>query len=267
MQPADIFLKEILAHPDDDTPRLVFADWLDEQGDAAGAARAEFIRLQCQTAMVSGARVRLLDQEMRHQELLRQYAAEWAAPLSGFARDCRFQRGFVAELSSDAAVFLNHADKLFKRAPVQHLRLTGGLNHPLERSRIVPLLAECPHLARLISLNLSNNDLGSTGMQALAVSEHLTRLTTLALQGNHIGDGGVRALVQAPWFAQLTDLNLSHNDIGPAGIRSLAARLHELAAEDRMALRFLDLRRNKLQAAGTQVIARSPVLRGLAQLS
>ena len=35
-------LKAIVAHPDEDTPRLVYADWLDEAGDHA---RAEFIRL------------------------------------------------------------------------------------------------------------------------------------------------------------------------------------------------------------------------------
>lgn len=31
-------------HPEDDTPRLVLADWLDEQG---GSARAEFTRPGC----------------------------------------------------------------------------------------------------------------------------------------------------------------------------------------------------------------------------
>ena len=36
-------LKDICANPDDDTPRLVYADWLDDHGDAEGA---EFIRLQ-----------------------------------------------------------------------------------------------------------------------------------------------------------------------------------------------------------------------------
>ena len=37
------FLRAIAAFPDDDGPRLVYADWLDERGDP----RAEFIRLQC----------------------------------------------------------------------------------------------------------------------------------------------------------------------------------------------------------------------------
>ncbi|MBN9120375.1 MAG: TIGR02996 domain-containing protein [Planctomycetes bacterium] len=37
------FLHAICADPEDDTPRLVYADWLDENG---APERAEFIRLQ-----------------------------------------------------------------------------------------------------------------------------------------------------------------------------------------------------------------------------
>jgi uncharacterized protein (TIGR02996 family) len=43
MSLADSFLEDIVANPDDDGPRLVYADWLDEHGDST---RAEFIRLQ-----------------------------------------------------------------------------------------------------------------------------------------------------------------------------------------------------------------------------
>lgn len=39
----------ILAAPEDDLPRLVFADWLEENGEAD---RAEFIRVQCQEGYV-----------------------------------------------------------------------------------------------------------------------------------------------------------------------------------------------------------------------
>lgn len=41
------FLRAILAAPDDDAPRLIYADWLDENGKPE---RAEFIRVQCQLA-------------------------------------------------------------------------------------------------------------------------------------------------------------------------------------------------------------------------
>jgi uncharacterized protein (TIGR02996 family) len=43
MSDEDALLQAIYANPDDDTPRLVYADWLDENGDAE---RAELIRLQ-----------------------------------------------------------------------------------------------------------------------------------------------------------------------------------------------------------------------------
>lgn len=42
--------RAILADPDDDTPRLVYADWLQEEGDDD---RAEFIRVQCRIADIN----------------------------------------------------------------------------------------------------------------------------------------------------------------------------------------------------------------------
>jgi uncharacterized protein (TIGR02996 family) len=41
------FLAAILADPKDDTPRLIYADWLDDAGEYD---RAEFIRVQCELA-------------------------------------------------------------------------------------------------------------------------------------------------------------------------------------------------------------------------
>jgi uncharacterized protein (TIGR02996 family) len=41
----DAFMRTILANPDDNGPRLVFADWLEERGETA---QAEFIRVQCE---------------------------------------------------------------------------------------------------------------------------------------------------------------------------------------------------------------------------
>ncbi len=44
---AAAFLAAIAANPDDDTPRLIFADWLDEHGEPE---RAEFVRCQIELA-------------------------------------------------------------------------------------------------------------------------------------------------------------------------------------------------------------------------
>jgi uncharacterized protein (TIGR02996 family) len=43
MTPEEAFLQALIESPDDDTPRLIFADWLEERGDSRG----EFLRLEC----------------------------------------------------------------------------------------------------------------------------------------------------------------------------------------------------------------------------
>ncbi len=47
MSDESALLKAIIAHAEEDTPRLAYADWLDENGDPD---RAEFIRVQCRLA-------------------------------------------------------------------------------------------------------------------------------------------------------------------------------------------------------------------------
>jgi uncharacterized protein (TIGR02996 family) len=44
------FLTTLRQQPDDDVTRLVFADWLDEQGGKANRDKSAFLRLQCQLA-------------------------------------------------------------------------------------------------------------------------------------------------------------------------------------------------------------------------
>lgn len=48
-------LRGVLLDPADDLPRLVLADFLEETGDAAHVARAEFVRLQCELGKVPPA--------------------------------------------------------------------------------------------------------------------------------------------------------------------------------------------------------------------
>ena len=43
------FIAEIHANEHDDTPRLVYADWLEDRGDS----RAEYLRLECELAGLS----------------------------------------------------------------------------------------------------------------------------------------------------------------------------------------------------------------------
>jgi len=68
------FLAAIASNPDDDLPRLVYADWLDENGDPA---RAEFIRLQCHTARVGPLDPSWAPAELREYDLFKANETKW----------------------------------------------------------------------------------------------------------------------------------------------------------------------------------------------
>src|SRR5262249_25946532 len=75
------FLRRAKEHPEDDTPRLVLADWLEDHGDTD---RAAFIRLQCRLAEETV--VPLLPEERsdlvrRTRELLDLWGGAWLGPL------------------------------------------------------------------------------------------------------------------------------------------------------------------------------------------
>ena len=53
MTDGERLLAAVIDAPDDDLPRLAYADWLEERGDAAGRARASFIRLQIELARLA----------------------------------------------------------------------------------------------------------------------------------------------------------------------------------------------------------------------
>src|SRR4051812_47586823 len=88
------FLRAICQAPDDDAPRLVFADWLDETGDPD---RAEFIRQHIQLARDPGSR----ETESMCE---RQFRANW--------------RSWVADLPGPVALWTEFQGALTARRPV-----------------------------------------------------------------------------------------------------------------------------------------------------
>src|SRR5262245_38829145 len=80
-------LAAIREAPDDDAPRLVYADWLDEHGQPE---RAEFIRVQCELARHDSAELRT-----REAELLAERHDDFAGALAFPGLQFRFRRGFI----------------------------------------------------------------------------------------------------------------------------------------------------------------------------
>ena len=74
------FLADICAHPDDDAPRLIYADWLEERGQRGDAARAEFIRVQCALERGDGDAREQSRLRERQGALLKKHLTAWARP-------------------------------------------------------------------------------------------------------------------------------------------------------------------------------------------
>jgi uncharacterized protein (TIGR02996 family) len=81
-------LAQCAANPDDDAPRLVWAD-------RVGGERGELVVIQCDLARggLTPAEARIRRQ--REQELLDRHAVEWAGDLATVATRWSFRRGFV----------------------------------------------------------------------------------------------------------------------------------------------------------------------------
>jgi uncharacterized protein (TIGR02996 family) len=101
----EAFLEAILERPEDDAPRLVYADWLDEHGDPD---RAEFIRLQCGLAGLEEDDPRRPPLLARERELLGRRQQEWLGPLRPLLRRWTFRRGFLDAVAVPARVYLEH---------------------------------------------------------------------------------------------------------------------------------------------------------------
>src|SRR5438105_4276988 len=98
------FLQDIKAHPEDDTVRLILADWLTDHDDPRG----EFLRLQCQLARMSPTDPARPASQERVQELRSRHEQDWLGPLRTLADAIEFRRGLLA-LRARPDVFLGPA--------------------------------------------------------------------------------------------------------------------------------------------------------------
>jgi uncharacterized protein (TIGR02996 family) len=208
------FLQAILADPDSDTPRLIYADWLEEQGDPRG----EFIRTQCEAAALP------LDSERRLMLLRRgekmQKQAQWLADLRRICVSLECRRGVVEQVSLTAEDFLAHAQVLHKAETLI------GLHLAKLRPQQIPRLAPMPELSRFTRLDLSGNRLEAADVLRLLASPHLVHVNTLVLNGCHLNDDDVAELAASELLVRLISLHLGFNNIGDHGALRLANSLH-----------------------------------------
>lgn len=217
MTALDQLLAQIVRNPDDDTPRLAYADAV----QPTEPERADFIRMQVARFRDERARGVTTEEPTRAElVLLQQHAARWAQAVVPFARPgggrpdrppfpgYGFERGFVAHLRTDPDVLVSRGDELLALAPIQHLDLTG-------EGQLLPALTS-PRLGQMRTLRLSQ--LGLTDVEAVALAErgHLARCEWLDLTANRIGPSGVRALLASAAIRAIKVVLLRGNPSDPA---------------------------------------------------
>jgi uncharacterized protein (TIGR02996 family) len=279
LTPDQAFFQSIRDSPRDDTPRLVYADWLEETGQPE---RAEFIRLQYRLAEMDEDdpdRPALKDREW---ELLAVNGERWREGIPGWMRKEKheFRRGFVSSLVLSGAQFLRKASAMYRSAPIAELRirLAGAVR--------VPQIAAAPALRRLRSFAIGNG-LGVEAIRTLLASPHLTGLEELGLSGNRMAADGVRALARWPGLQQLKSLDVSANALDAAALRPLLScsqlggltrlnlggnavgdAVRELATAGALAaLRRLSLARCAVETEGLEVLGKAGNLSALTSLN
>jgi uncharacterized protein (TIGR02996 family) len=195
------FLRDICENPDDDTPRLVYADWLDEHGQPE---RAEFIRAQVELACRVSDSPHRRRLAARAAELLARHAERWLGPLGSLLSEWRFRRGFLDRLTISARNLLEHAEALFRTAPIRRLRLTGAEGDS-------QFLTAFPSWVSLTSLDLIANGLPETLVSAIPATPALQGLSRLVLCFNALTDEVVAPLCKHPFYESLESLQLDGN--------------------------------------------------------
>jgi uncharacterized protein (TIGR02996 family) len=245
----DGFFHTFQQDPDDDAPRLVYADWLDDRGDDASATRAELIRVQVELVRLPPPSPRAAELGDRQAEMLewgeRRWVGAWAGVLDGWT----FRRGLVEAVRLDASVFLDRAADLFAAFPtltvVKLRRVAGHL----------PELAASPWLAHLRGLDLSDSDIAGADLGCLTSSRNICLLEALDLSDNPLGARGAELVGNPTHADELREVHLARCGLGGCGL----ARLLGGYAPP---WRRLDLSGNGLTGRDVGKLTDAPVMRG-----
>ena len=245
----DALYRSICAHPADDTPRLVYADWLEEHDRPE---EAEFIRLECRLGSITPDDPDYTDLLERADELrlllrlhvpgpdvklaggLQVRGGEWwwGHTARGFPRYLEFF-GHDHPGLKPIRVMVAALEKAFTKVPTRWLvvrsittpQLAELLRQPViakldlltlviqggneAPDEVCQLIADCQYLGDLRGLCLEF-PVDDAGVRRLGQARALSRLRWLAMeQCASLTAGGIRALGASDWFRGLIQISLN----------------------------------------------------------
>lgn len=229
----------IIAHADEDTPRLAYADWLDEHDDPD---RAAFIRVQCRLADMWPGEAEWCELDVQEDELIRRLGGRiqnlWQNVPSIFSYGSyspyvslkrHFQRGFPLFLihqnygAPTETTQLAALTKLVESTTYRELAFYGIL------SGQVAELVEVPSFGQLRGLSFSFESAFGEQVETSHVAAYMKlveapiaqRLQRLNL--NYCREGVMRFLPQSAGFPALRGLKLRRGSGRLSELQSLMA--------------------------------------------
>lgn len=243
MDPHEPFLKAIVADRHNDLPRLVYADWLEESGDATNAARAHFIRTQINLETADPHSELFGEMKSLEARLLDFFLDDhWRYELPEFVRygsdvdAVKWRRGFPDDLGPmDEDEFHQFGRSALDTIPMTSLHLedrtwkadfalSPGLRH-VSRLKLGPRFDDL--MATSFDLPTDMPEPESTSTDSLLLAPVFTSLRHLDLSENMLTDAWVirfaTAFASASFAPTLETLSLSGNfGITDAGANVLA---------------------------------------------
>jgi uncharacterized protein (TIGR02996 family) len=241
----DALLAAICADPDDDTPRLVFADWLDENGESA---RAEFIRAQVEFARLTddGSDSQAVYEFLRDRDWVTRPAAKWDKIDAGIARRIAlasrieklrkkhgkawsanlpkkcglkwggFHRGFPGRAEvADAGLLAGSAARVTAVAPAVTVELGARLRRD-EFARMQYYAGLLPWI-RGVEVTFEDN------LMALAPRDTPARCRSLRISGGRISEYLVETFARSEFWSELHTLDLGGALLDPDAAKALFA--------------------------------------------
>jgi uncharacterized protein (TIGR02996 family) len=243
-------LAAVRAHPEEDTPRLMFADFLDEQGDEGARVRAAFVRLQCEFARLTedGSDSQAVYEFLRDRDYVTRPSADWTRIDEGIHRrvalamriddlmkrhggawepqlpracqlaDGGFHRGFAHRVSFDKPRRLG-AMAARLRAALPAVTLVA----PALTSQLVEQLADAGLLDWIAGLELHSDC--APALRAFGGRPEAAGVRAIKVR---YGDasGAASALADAPHWTGLRALDLSETVVSPDAAGALFRAPH-----------------------------------------
>jgi uncharacterized protein (TIGR02996 family) len=229
-------LTAIIANPDEDTPRLMYADWLQENGQPE---RAEFIRVHIEITPLPNRHTRPLpdrahDNERltRFRELFAAHQEEWLRPLGVKIPRATFRRGFVEELRVTPAELLKIGDAVLRREMLSSIEIipppddTEDTHEDPLGDRVLRRLASWSGRGRLRALRVAGMPLTSGAVEAFLASPPVCGLRSLDIAGCDFDARAVRAVSTSANLLELTELRLGYRALSADDVFALARAPH-----------------------------------------